>query len=422
MTSMYHRFVCVLYLLAVLFAGKLDASDSLKIMTYNIQGMKPGTDPETRLVHIIDKLIELDPDIIGIQEINETLSDTSTNQCKIIADSLGSHFGMEYYYYYSFTHLSWNNTFREFVGIISKYPILDSGYKQLPPGLFIRKCVWSYIDSPLGKINFFSTHLSFTNVEARIPQVEEIIPYVEETEQNNPGIASILVGDFNDEPNSEPITMLTSTAGGDYYIDTFFKVHPYGNPGYTVDSDNPERRIDYVFLKNSSPLLIENSYVVMNEPYSGNLFCSDHLGVLTIFKPGPTGINEEALTPVGFKLYQNYPNPFNPVTTIKYSMPFVTRKASFANGNNNGIRQSAGFSLIRRAKGDWPASAADGRYNVTLKIYNMLGKEVATLINKQQPPGDYKIKWDASDYPSGVYFYKLQAGNYSTTKKLILIR
>lgn len=75
-------------------------------MTYNIQGMKPGTDPDTRLIHIIEKLKELNPDILGIQEINETLTDTSTNQARIIADSLSAHFGIEYYYHYSFTHLS----------------------------------------------------------------------------------------------------------------------------------------------------------------------------------------------------------------------------------------------------------------------------------------------------------------------------
>ena len=50
----------------------LAAGDSLKVMTYNIQGMKPGTEPEVRIVHIIDKLIEIDPDIIGLQEINES--------------------------------------------------------------------------------------------------------------------------------------------------------------------------------------------------------------------------------------------------------------------------------------------------------------------------------------------------------------
>jgi endonuclease/exonuclease/phosphatase family metal-dependent hydrolase len=91
-------------------------------MTYNLQGMKPGTDPETRLINIIEKLKVIDPDIIGLQEINESLNGGGNdNQAKRIADSLSAFFGVEYHYFISFTHLSWNNQFREFVGIISKF-------------------------------------------------------------------------------------------------------------------------------------------------------------------------------------------------------------------------------------------------------------------------------------------------------------
>lgn len=386
--------------------------------------MKPGTDPDTRLVHIIGKLKELDPDIIGIQEINETLTDTSTNQAKVISDSLSKHFGIEYYYYYSFTHLSWNNTFREFVGIVSKYPFVDTGYKQLPPGLFIRKAVWGYIDSPLGMINFFSTHLSFTNVEARINQVEEIIPYVAETTQNYPGIAAILLGDFNDVPNSEPIVMLTGTASGDYFIDTFLKIHPFGNPGYTVDSDNPERRIDYIFIKNDNQLTIDDSYTVMDEPYSGNLYCSDHLGVMTIFKASPTDLNEPEHSIEGFEMYQNYPNPCNPVTTIKYSIPVSSKK--YVVGSNqktdNGIQNS--MDRIKNQAFNQPISQSSSAelFNVQLKIYDLLGKEVAILVNEKQRPGEYEVEWYASDFPSGVYFYTLTAGQFRFTKKMVVMK
>jgi endonuclease/exonuclease/phosphatase family metal-dependent hydrolase len=103
--------------------------DSLRVMTYNLQGMKPGTDPEVRIIHIIDKLIQIDPDIIGLQEINESLSGGSAdNQAKVIADSLSAYFGINYNYYTSFTHLSWNNQFREFVGIITKYTVEEEGF------------------------------------------------------------------------------------------------------------------------------------------------------------------------------------------------------------------------------------------------------------------------------------------------------
>ena len=59
---------------------------------------------------------------------------------------------------------------------------------------------------------------------------------------------------------------------------------------------------------------------------------------------------------------------------------------------------------------------------ISLKIYNLLGQEIATLVNEAQQPGLHEVKWDASNVPSGVYFYRLQAGKYTETKKLLLIR
>jgi len=83
-------------------------------------------------------------------------------------------------------------------------------------------------------------------------------------------------------------------------------------------------------------------------------------------------------------LYQNYPNPFNPSTKIKYSIPH----SSF----------------------------------VTLKIYDILGKEVATLVNEEKSVGNYEINFNAKNLSSGVYFYRMQAGSFTDTKKFILLR
>jgi hypothetical protein len=88
--------------------------------------------------------------------------------------------------------------------------------------------------------------------------------------------------------------------------------------------------------------------------------------------------------PTTFKLYQNYPNPFNPSTTISYDLPVRSR--------------------------------------VKLSIYNLLGQEVATLIEGEQEPGRYNVNFDASGLPSGVYFYRLEAGNFVEQKKMILIK
>ncbi len=96
--------------------------------------------------------------------------------------------------------------------------------------------------------------------------------------------------------------------------------------------------------------------------------------------------------PSQFKLCQNYPNPFNPVTKIKFDVPSNL--------------------ILSGAKG----------LSVKLIVYNVLGKEIVTLVNEKLSPAAYEVQWDASDYPSGVYFYKLEAGVFSETKKAVLIK
>ena len=107
-------------------------------------------------------------------------------------------------------------------------------------------------------------------------------------------------------------------------------------------------------------------------------------------------LDEGTDVPRQFTLEQNYPNPFNPSTTIKFSLP------------------SAGSN---QAKG----RVGVGSY-VSLKVYDLLGREVATLVNEMKEPGSYEITWDASGVASGVYLYRLKAGTFTETKKLILMR
>ena len=92
--------------------------------------------------------------------------------------------------------------------------------------------------------------------------------------------------------------------------------------------------------------------------------------------------------PDKFSLSQNYPNPFNPATKIRFSLPSPQ-------GEGLGVR---------------------------VTIYDILGREITTLVNEQLQPGTYEIEWDASDYSSGVYFYTIQAGDYFNTKKMVLIK
>lgn len=88
--------------------------------------------------------------------------------------------------------------------------------------------------------------------------------------------------------------------------------------------------------------------------------------------------------PTEYSLSQNYPNPFNPVTMIKYGLP---------------------------VSGD-----------VTIRITNILGEEIVTLINETQPAGPHQVQWDANKYSSGVYFYRIQANDFQQVKKCLLIK
>ena len=117
------------------------------------------------------------------------------------------------------------------------------------------------------------------------------------------------------------------------------------------------------------------------------------LPMLTIlFDYAVMSVEDEINLPISCNLFQNYPNPFNPVTTIKYQIP------------------ERGF--------------------VTLKVYDVLGNEIETLVNEEKPAGTYEIKWNANNLSSGVYFYRLRAVDPSTgsgqgfveTKKMVLLR
>jgi endonuclease/exonuclease/phosphatase family metal-dependent hydrolase len=358
----------------------ISAQVELKVITYNIMGMKPGTDPPTRLYYIIQNLKVLNPDIIGLQEINESLTGGGAdNQAKVIADSLSSYFGITYYYYYSQTHLSWNNQFKEFIGIISKYPVEQQGFYQLVPGAFPRKVVWNLINTPLGKINFFNTHFDYQSISVRLQQATQTINYITQQESQYQSIATILTGDFNDTPGTSPINYILNAN----FWDSFAEANP-GLSGYTVPSNAPTSKIDYVFYKYTGHLLIDSSKVIMDQPYSGNSYCSDHLGVMTTFSFNPSSIDDEGILIKDFELYQNYPNPFNPSTSIQY--------------------------------------AVSSRQFVTLKIYDVLGNEITTLVNEELSAGEYEKEFDAIGLTSGIYFYRLQAGNYNQTRKMILMK
>jgi len=103
--------------------------------------------------------------------------------------------------------------------------------------------------------------------------------------------------------------------------------------------------------------------------------------------------------PNEFSLEQNYPNPFNPSTTIRYAIPTVERDLSRSDG-----------------------SKFKSALQVTLKVYDILGREVAVLINQPQTAGNYEVKFDSKEMTSGIYFYTLLSGEFVQSCKMILLK
>ncbi|MEN8192153.1 MAG: T9SS type A sorting domain-containing protein, partial [Bacteroidota bacterium] len=124
-------------------------------------------------------------------------------------------------------------------------------------------------------------------------------------------------------------------------------------------------------------------------------------------------VNNNSDLPVKFMLSQNYPNPFNPSTTIKYSI-----SSSVIAIPTSREKQSQEIPLVSQQVGNPRNDYAQ----TTLKVYDILGREVAILVNKQQQPGDYEVEFDAKKLTSGVYYYTLRSGDFVESRKMLLLK
>ncbi|MDP2365170.1 MAG: T9SS type A sorting domain-containing protein, partial [Ignavibacteria bacterium] len=138
--------------------------------------------------------------------------------------------------------------------------------------------------------------------------------------------------------------------------------------------------INIHFAPTVQSIIFKKDTVVINS----NSVNSEVFQVVTGRGVNPTSAVEENLIITEFNLSNNFPNPFNPSTSIEYQVP----KISFVN----------------------------------IIVYNLLGEEIAVLVNEEKNLGKYQIHFDGTNFPSGVYFYKIQAGYFTTTKKFILLK
>ena len=156
-------------------------------------------------------------------------------------------------------------------------------------------------------------------------------------------------------------------------------LRPQGAAGATVSY-----ALNFDFSSGIIPGAGDTLYIVTYNPIE-----NDDVYHFTADDSYIVSVEDNMFTPEEFRLYQNYPNPFNPSTTIKYEIPDQVR-------NDNVL--------------------------VKLKIYDILGRKVATLVNKEQSAGGYEVQFDASHLTSGVYIYRLQSGSFVESRKMVLLK
>jgi hypothetical protein len=193
----------------------------------------------------------------------------------------------------------------------------------------------------------------------------QVFPAIRVDEAAN---VNIIYYDSRNTPTNDSVEVFLSrsTDGGDTWTDVAISDHKSRpKPGYQGD---------YIGITSSTG----NIWPLWMDDFSG-IQQAWTVGVSII-----VGVASNNNVPAEYSLEQNYPNPFNPATTIKFSLP------------------EAGY--------------------VKLAVYDITGKEVSNIIDAELRQGSYEMKWDASAYPSGVYFYRLVSGGYSETKKMILLK
>ncbi len=163
------------------------------------------------------------------------------------------------------------------------------------------------------------------------------------------------------------------------------KINNLGNLIGRVDFES-----EYVGRHQNAIKVNDNIVLVSND--IGFTDLNSYIKLIQFDKSIITGISEEISWPKEFLLSQNYPNPFNPSTKIQYSLP------SPSEGEGSGVRL------------------------IMIKIYDILGNEIATLVNEEKAPGLYDIKFDAAGLSSGVYFYTITYGSNFITRKMMLVR
>jgi endonuclease/exonuclease/phosphatase family metal-dependent hydrolase len=409
-------------LLAVLFSNNFYYSnaysqDTAKIMCYNLLNYNTGG---TRNVYFKKTIAYSNPDVLAVNEIISEAAMFEFLNSVMNADSSGL--------YSAGTFINGPDTDNAIFFKTSKFTFVSN--IRVPTTLRDINMFTLIHNLSNDTIRIFSCHLKASQGTAEEAQrLAEVNSLRTVTNSFPPGTEFMVLGDFNIYRSTEPayIRLLEVETGNEgHFIDPVtlpgtwnqFTYAPYHSQSTRVRSfgggatGGLDDRFD--FILNSTALLQEGRVKFIpgslkpfgndGNHYNDSInkrpntavpdsiadalhYGSDHLPVYALYKfdVHPNSIrNITEINPGGFSLYQNYPNPFNPNTVIKYNL------------------STANF--------------------VDLKVYDSKGSEVVQLVNKRMNPGEHKIEFDASQYSSGVYYYKLTVNDYTETKSMILVK
>jgi len=351
----------------------------------------------------------LNPTIIGFQEL---YNHTAQEAAALIEKFLPSGEGEQWYSAKQGSDII----------VVSRFPVDQSFYIDGNGAFLIN------LQEKFGKdLLFVNAHTPCcSNNDGRQKEIDAFMAFIRDAKEEG-GVLTlkdktpiVIVGDMNMVGYRQQLLTLVT---GDIVNTSIYgeKFAPDWDSTYLMDSKSPTTnmpstftwynegssfapgRLDFIVFTNSV-IELKNNFVLFtnalpqdslakyNLVYNDVTRASDHLPHVADFDFDPIvsvkNISEEMI-PKNFELYQNYPNPFNPSTTIKYSIPAVET------GHASSVR---------------------------LVVYDILGREITTLVNAQQNPGNYEVIFDAKDLGSGIYFYKLTAGSFSDTKKMIILK
>jgi hypothetical protein len=197
---------------------------------------------------------------------------------------------------------------------------------------------------------------------------------------------SYIVGTFEGDASFDSIKK-TSSGGDDIFVS---KYNPDGNCIWTMQAggdyfDNGKDHVYGISINNNGNIFFVGDFAQLASFDSIHISSNYVGGYIAMISDKPTGIiNNKTSNPDKYSLCQNYPNPFNPITVISYSLPSAS--------------------------------------TIKLILFNTLGQEVKTLENGYKNAGNYTINFNATNLPSGIYFYKLEAGQFTQVKKMMLLK